>query len=158
MPCRSDHMEPRAAEAESNKVAKLIVYVEAHLGKHPAQWILAAAAHMYGAENKVSELTAILCEAIGELSDEQTEQVVYNGRDAQARELASWWEQHQKDDERHALEDAVKVAGDKLKERPEVIDLTADGKGVIVDINWYSQATKVMKFINGVNDYASKDG
>jgi hypothetical protein len=157
MGCRSDYMEPRAAEAESNKVAKLIIYVEAKLGNHPAQWIFAAASNMYGAEAKVSELTAILCEAIGELTDEQMEAVVYNAHDGNARVLAEWWEQHMKDDIRHEREDAQAAADQLLLDRPEVMDLTSDGTGVIVYKDWYNRATEVMKFINGVNEYAAKD-
>ena len=149
MGCRSDHMEPRAAETESHEVAKHIVFVEAHLGNHPATWILAAATHMYGAESRVSELTAILCEAIRELDDNQLETVVYNARDKQSRELASWWEQHQKDDERHEREDAEARKRELYKILPEVRDLTADGTGVIVEREWYDKAKKIMDAIHG---------
>jgi len=142
-------MEPRAAEIESKHVAKLIVYVESFLGNHPATWILAAAATTYGAESRVSELTAILCEAVRELDEQQLELVVYDGRSEQAWELASWWEQHQKDDIRHEREDAEERARELYKILPEVRDLTADGKGVIVEREWYDKAKKILDAIHG---------
>lgn len=150
MPCRSDHMEPRAAEEESHRVAQFIVYVESFLGNHPATWILAAASNMYGDESRVSELTAILCEAIRELSEEQLDEVVYNGRDRQSRLLADWWDQHQKDDARHEREDAEARKRESYKILPEVRDLTADGTGVIVELDWYNRAKKVLDAIDGV--------
>jgi hypothetical protein len=150
MPCRSDHMEPRAAEEESHLVAQLIVYVEAQLGNHPATWILAAASSMYGDESRVSELTAILCEAISELTEEQLDEIVYNGRDRQSRILADWWDQHKEDDVRHEIEDARDARDAQLELNLEVRSLTGDRTGVIVEREWYERAKKILEAIDGV--------
>ncbi len=105
MPCNSDYMEPRPGETLSRETAKLIVYVNDKRGIPTSDWIAAAADEYYGAENRVHDLVAILCAFIRNMSPVELSDIVYNGRDATARKLADWWDDHQKAD---AIREAVK--------------------------------------------------
>jgi len=139
MPCRSDYLEPRDAEIESRRVAQFIIYVDAKLSNHPATWILAAASSTYGNEDKVSELTAMLCATLRELTEDQLDEIVYNGRNRESRLLADWWDEHKEADVRHEQEDEL-----ILEAQPEFRSLTADGRGVIIELDWYKRAKKFL--------------
>jgi len=93
MPCDCSHMEPTKHEKESVKVAKLIIWVYQYIGKVP-EWVKQAADHCYGDVKRVHELTALLCAACEELDDD----ILYNGRDRDARKVATWWDDHQEAD------------------------------------------------------------
>ena len=80
MACRSDYMEPTAREVE---LALVIKHLE-HLGVPMLKTF------------DVDHLTAYLCRILGEeLSPEEMDRLVYNGRDPAARALADWWDRHQ---------------------------------------------------------------
>ena len=115
MGCRSDYMEPRAAERESKLVAELIVYVYTHLKLDVPEWISTAAEDMYGAESELNSLTILLCSLCKGMGEGQQNEIIYNARNKTARELASWWEAHQEADRRHEAEDAEEKRKAKLK-------------------------------------------
>jgi hypothetical protein len=97
MPCRSDYLEPTAAERETNKVAKLIIYVKSALdSRWNASPILEMAAEAtYPDTSLLDQYTAVLCSDIKGMNEEQKTRILYDGRFKQARELADWWERHQ---------------------------------------------------------------
>lgn len=123
MPCRSDYMEPTQAEIRSNKTAKLILYVREVLPSLESSITLkdkylanlhAAAGNSYGNVSQFSMFTATLCKMISEMTDEQKEKFMFDGRNPRARELAAWSEQHEREDR----------ARDELKARIEAQNLT----------------------------------
>ena len=110
MPCRCDYMEPDKRDKESKKVAMFLVWVYKQLDKNLPEWIYEAAQHTYGNRRRADDLTKLLCAACRELPEE----ILYNGKDRIARELANWWEDHQEKDrireerEKRKLEEKVK--------------------------------------------------
>lgn len=100
MPCNSDYLKPRPAEVESRRAAKLLVYVHRSLGRiSTATWIVQAAESSYGNEQRLNDLVRLLCEACQDLTDDERDRIMYNGRKAEARQLADWWESHLAADE-----------------------------------------------------------
>lgn len=101
MPCNSDHMAPNALEIYTQKVSGLIVYVSAKLERPVPEWIVKASTDIYGAVKRHNALTAILCglcrivEAGGEA---KVNDIIYNARTKEGRELAAWWDEHKKAD------------------------------------------------------------
>lgn len=111
MPCRSDHMEPRAKEAESRKVAGHLCYLLPLVKAPVSESLKRTASHIYGSENECDSLTAQLCSLIRSLSESESDRFIYNGRNADARKLADWWERHQEVDRlREEQEEADRVA------------------------------------------------
>jgi hypothetical protein len=95
MPCNCDHMEPSEWERESQKVAKLLVYViKERDGLTAPIDVVKAADNIYGETSKVHAWTADLCVMLHGLDDEAEERIVYNGRCKTSRMLAEWWENH----------------------------------------------------------------
>lgn len=108
MGCRSDYLEPNAQEAYSKEVAGHIVWLCGKFG-HPAEpWIQAAAANVYGNAARHDELTATLCGLIRESDQKVVERIIYNARDAEARKVATWWEDHQRVDAEREQAEAEK--------------------------------------------------
>lgn len=100
MPCRSDHMEPNAREAESKLVADLINWLMNRLKRHDEipKDVFKATQSMYGNQSETDVFTAMLCKLIRGLTPEEENKWIYNGRDPWARKLADWWERHQEVD------------------------------------------------------------
>ena len=99
MPCRSDHMEPTAREHESQEVAWLLCYVKSSAGEWASfkltNLMQSASRSDYGEVSMVDEWTALLCATIRELPEDLKEKIIWNGRDANARRLAAWWDRHE---------------------------------------------------------------
>lgn len=116
MGCRSDYMEQSSTEAFCQKTAQNIVYVLKSLKKDVPKWIQETAEDYY-AQDPQDKLTPTLCGLIKKMTSTQLDKIVYDGRKAEARQLAQWWEEHQKADERRQAEDAEKTAKEKLKKQ-----------------------------------------
>lgn len=107
MPCNSEHMNARPNEVLSRETARHIVYLNEKLGQETPAYIATAAKEYYGDENRVDEIVALLCTTIRGMTPEQVDTIVYNGKDAHARDLANWWDEHQKAD---AIREAAEAA------------------------------------------------
>lgn len=94
MPCNSDYLQPSYREAELARAAKLMLYVANKLGFQPAAALESDAKSLYGGADYVPSL----CQAIRGMTPEQVNSIVYNAKDRTARDLADWWEDHQKAD------------------------------------------------------------
>lgn len=116
MGCRNDYMEPTAAEKTSKNIAELIRYVLIGQQKPVPHMVDNAATNPYGDSQRLNHLTKWLCTLCTEMSAVEQNKFIYNGRVEMARKLATWWEQHQKDDERHAEEDAEAERIEALKD------------------------------------------
>jgi hypothetical protein len=95
MPCDCSHLEPTRRERELKRAAQLIVYVEGfQKGVTPA-WIKEQAEATYGTDER---LVPYLCKILNEMAPGQRERIIYNGHNKIARDLADWWEEHQRVD------------------------------------------------------------
>lgn len=104
MPCRSDYLEPTEQEKELRRAAKLLVWLMQTLGQTPDEKFVHAAKSPYGAG---VDAVPSLCATIKGLDASQLEAIVYNPHSRMSRNLANWWERHQKEDaKREAKEDA----------------------------------------------------
>lgn len=113
MPCNSDYLEPTRREAELQRTAKLLVYVAEWLGQAPADWIVSEASNVYARDER---LVPMLCAEIQELTLNQLDAIMYNGRKAKARDLADWWEKHQEADRQRESKEARDRERDALRQ------------------------------------------
>ena len=95
MPCNSDYMEPTGKERQLQRTAKLIIFLRHKTGQPIESWIHSAAENCYCSRE---DLVPILCADIKALTPSQEEQIVYDAHNKSSRDLASWWEEHQKAD------------------------------------------------------------
>ena len=117
MPCNSDHMKPQTHERESKLAAELIVYAGSKLHRDVPEWIAIAADHIYGAESKINSLTVMLCELCTRMTEDEKGEIIYNGRDKDARKLANWWEAHQEADRDREVDEAEELRIKKVKKK-----------------------------------------
>jgi hypothetical protein len=96
MPCRSDHMETTVRERQRQDAAKHLVYILGKMNQPVPANVASAAVDKYGTDDMPMRT---LCIFMGEMSEEQLNRIVYDGRSAEARALADWWEEHQREDE-----------------------------------------------------------
>lgn len=106
MPCNSDYLNPNLSEQESKRAAQNIVYVHECLAISCPDWIKKAANATYGNSEKLNDLVVILCEICTNLTREQKEAIMYNGRSKKARQLADWWEEHQEADRKRLMKES----------------------------------------------------
>lgn len=97
MPC----YEPPESHNEitSKRVSNLIIIINKKLGieneENIEKWC-----NTYH-ENHCDVVTPLLCSKISNLSEEQLNEIVYNGRDKESRLLADWWDEHKEFDKEH---------------------------------------------------------
>lgn len=109
MPCNSDYMNPTHHEVESKLACEFLAYALPALGKPVPEWVATAAREYYGNPKRLNDATVMLCTLCRAMTEAQKSAVIYDGRNAKARALAGWWEEHQKADvEREARETEAK--------------------------------------------------
>jgi len=113
MPCNSDYLNPTYKEREIQLTAKLIVYVDKKQGQPSPRWIKSLANNIYADNDKV---VPILCDMIKNMSDEERERIVYDAHDPVSRDLANWWESHQRADARRLEQEAEQREAERRKE------------------------------------------
>lgn len=107
MPCNSDYLNPTDREYELQRAAGLLIYVRNKLGIRITEKLRRAADDIYCRNDYV----AALCGTLRKLSPEETETIVYDAHDPKSRDLANWWEEHQRADrvrEKQELENRQK--------------------------------------------------
>ncbi len=116
MPCRSDYQDPNAREIESRLVCRLLRYLMREKGIVVPNRISAGANDSYGNVSHLNQDTAMLCDLCQNFTEEERDILLYDGRVAEARELAAWWERHQKADTTRAKKEERKKEKAKLIE------------------------------------------
>lgn len=109
MPCDSSYMNPTDIEKNRKQVATLILFVNKKLKKKTSDRIVRASKHCYGEGVDLDKDTAKLCEKIREMTDQELDFIVYNGRDKTSRQLADWWETHKAADEKRRAKEKKKA-------------------------------------------------
>lgn len=94
MGCNSDYLEPTHRERELQRAAKLLAFVLSKAGKPVPAAVSQAADHIYCKADFVPSL----CELLTDMPEEERDRIVYDARDKVSRDLADWWEEHQKAD------------------------------------------------------------
>jgi len=95
MPCDSSYLEPYEFEKESQRTAKLIIWVSKQVGAKIPKFVRDEASNTYAKDER---LVPHLCELITNMDEDTLNRVVYNGRDKTSRDLADWWDRHEKAD------------------------------------------------------------
>ena len=116
MGCNSEYMEPNVKESESKLTAELLVYVHKELGFIPQQWVIDAANHVYGSPSQLDTLVSGLCSFCKDMSKEEQDKIIYDGRNPTARKLATWWERHQEADKKRIAKEWAE------KEKKKIIE------------------------------------
>lgn len=100
MPCQVyEDFGPSQREQESKKIIDLLIYVFRALGKPiPAD---VAEREGKGTTNpgtadRFTQMLCLSCKTMEE--DGSADKIIYDGRNAQARQLAEWWQKHQEED------------------------------------------------------------
>ena len=104
MPCRSDDLEDTKKETEAVVVCQLLCYLLPMLAKSIPSYIRSAQTDRTLAVAQIDDNTALLCSTIQEMSEEQQNRLIYDGRNSKARKLADWWKKHQRIDVQHKEE------------------------------------------------------
>jgi hypothetical protein len=108
MPCRSDYMEQTNSEKRFQETAKLLVWAWSKYFDHQIPERYRAAAENYYAGNvgQVEELCKLLREAKTRTPRVFNDVLVYNARDPNSRKLATWWEEHEAEDQKRERAEA----------------------------------------------------
>lgn len=122
MPCNSQYMEPTEQEKESKKVAGMLLRlreagIDPMIEDHKENdlklfdnknYLKKVANDPYGDKDQCDALTAQLCATCHYLEMNETtkaQELIYDGRDREARKLADWWEDHQEYDKKKQEEE-----------------------------------------------------
>lgn len=116
MPCDSSYMNPNCAEQDSKEAAEHLVYISSIKNIVLADWIKDAAKDFYGNQHKLNDIVVLLCKTISEMTEDEMNTIVYNGRSGQSRQLANWWETHQAADRKRIQKEEAD------KKRKELIE------------------------------------
>ena len=95
MPCYTP--EEDSSSVRLREISKLIVILDRKMGLITDEVIIDASNTHYGHSN--IDVTEVLCTKIRGLGEEHMNEYIYNGRDADSRKLADWWDDHKKWDE-----------------------------------------------------------
>jgi hypothetical protein len=129
MPCRTDYMEPTAAETEMALVIDLAKFVHFKLTKFQSPNDVVVMKYLASRCNiQFSDLdgwTNLLCSTLKTFGPSEIEHIIYDARDPMSRKLADWWEKHLAGESRRAAEDKQKKDDEKLREET-LLSLTPD--------------------------------
>lgn len=89
------YLAPTTTERNSKEVASHIVYINRCIGQNTDKKIVKAAANKYGNISMLDSMSRQLCDTIINLTEAQANAIIWDGRNANARKLADWWETHQ---------------------------------------------------------------
>ena len=101
-PCSSDYLRPSQEEKNRKRIARLMLYVMHELKYMPVgnerRRYQRAATNPYGEGIDLNKETKKLCGVIQRMSEGTLNRIVYNARSKDSRDLADWWEEHQRAD------------------------------------------------------------
>lgn len=99
MPCYDSI--PTERDERAVEVAKLLVYVNHSLNLPNSTGLKEIASYSYFAGDHLDKITQRLCNILNKLKindPNKFEALVYNAKVKESRDLANWWEQHEKFD------------------------------------------------------------
>jgi len=133
MGCRSDYMEATGHEKFLMRTAELLIYLNTYCGfpvtENHKKWT-----EYYGTELAVQELCKVLSN-LAKNEPDVLERILYGDpKDRMARELATWWENHQEADRKRLA-----------KEKQEKDEVLAREKNKKLRKGLVKKATKILK-------------
>lgn len=115
MPCNSDYLEPNQREAELQRAAKLLLFCYREHGvKGVTRDLIAAAADCYCRKDFVADLCEFLTDFQAK-SKPNFERFIYNGKRAECRDLANWWQEHERADRARETQEALERENKRLR-------------------------------------------
>jgi hypothetical protein len=144
MPCYDSRDDENSPENKSVRLANLYLYVCKRTGTAYGHWVNEVIAD-YGHPHRIDQLTQMLCDMIKSFTPIMLENIVYDAHCPQSRELAGWWEKHQVDDARNEMLESINAHDpNEFDDREEFVCFTASEESVIIDLEWYRRATKIL--------------
>lgn len=106
MPCNSDYLNPTRRERELQRAAQLLAYALMATGQGVPEEVNRAGADIYCRDD--SWLLS-LCALMKALPEAERDRITYgSAKLKQARDLADWWEEHQKADAAREKQESVR--------------------------------------------------
>ena len=116
MPCNCDYMNPNDAEKNSRSVALLILYVvdqneESYIHNVMTHYgvtlkeVTDASDNIYGNGAALNSFVQVLCKLCSDMSEDEQSRIIYDGRNPTARQLATWWDEHEEADRKRLAEE-----------------------------------------------------
>lgn len=113
MPCNCDHMAPTQRERLLQDAARNQTVVRKKLGMTVPAWLKREAKNIY-AKDERSETE--LCAIITALPKAERDKLLYtDAKDAQMRDVAAWWETHEKADKARKAKERKEAKAKKEK-------------------------------------------
>ena len=116
MPCDSSYLEPTNVERDSKSTCESLVYALTALEKPVPTWAQNGADDEYGDQARLLEAVVLLCKLCKAMSKEDADRIIYNGRNAKARKLANWYEEHEAFDKRRIAKERKEHEIEKVRE------------------------------------------
>lgn len=113
MPCNSDYLNQTPFEAKMQLTSKLCTYLAYSLRIDLPQEILREDTYYAKDVGQVEWL----CNILTNLTPEQMNQYVYDGRNSTARQRATWWDEHQEADRQRELQEKLDQENSELREQ-----------------------------------------
>ena len=113
MPCNSDYLEPTHKERLMQDTARYQIVVRQRLQMTVPAWLKREAKNIYAAdERNVTEL----CKILTDLGKAKRDELLYtDARDAKMRDVAAWWEAHEKADKARTKKERADAKAKKTK-------------------------------------------
>jgi len=102
MPCRSDYQDPTPREEYCQRTAQLYKFVLEQLERPVPVYVQDTAEHQYAS----MDYTTALCHELTIMTPGERNSIVYNGHNATSRQLANWWEAHEKLDQKRKAQES----------------------------------------------------
>jgi len=107
-------MEAGPREVESRRVAGLLVYLRTALKLNVREDLIADSKNYYGNADRVDGYTRTLCDMVLTLTEDQQSRLLWDGHNKDARNLATWWEEHQERDNKRLEKEIRDKARDEI--------------------------------------------
>lgn len=113
MPCNSDYLAPTGKEKQMQDAARYQVVVRTRLNMTVPAWLKREVKNIYAAdERNVTEL----CRILTEMGKEARDKLLYSdAKDAKIRDVAAWWEEHEKADKARVKKEKAEAKTAKTK-------------------------------------------
>lgn len=114
MPCNSDYLAPTGKEKQMQDAARYQVVVRTRLNMTVPAWLKREVKNIYASdERNVTEL----CRILTEMGKAARDALLYSdAKDAKIRDVAAWWEEHEKADKARVKKEKADAKREKTKQ------------------------------------------
>lgn len=147
MPCNTDYMEPTVQERQRVEAAKLALFVSRVMDVPAPFGTRKSANHIYGEGADPDSVVRWLCTQMKKEKTPSQIRAFTDITNPDARKLAEWWEEHQREDARREDAERRKNVEDKLSTVWVIWDQTGKYYTSMVGFG----ETEIMAVAKGVN-------